>query len=207
MVTTTEFVPTQLSPKKMKQIGSTATATVAFGSSVGSTNGWGVGGFLNTLTSELSTVRIPFKSGTDGKMVILADYICANSTAYFACCAVRVPPNSTFNDYAYPGPAWRAPKQGIGTSTAETAWYMIRSTLALYATSTASIGNTYAIGPIESAQFGMAFLTASSNNIDQGQPFIECMFGLSSVASTGTWAAMSTNTILGVISIAAFELP
>ena len=207
MVTTTEFVPTQLSPFKLKQVGSTATVTAAFGSSVGSTNGWGNGGWLNTMSSELSTVRIPFKSGADGKMIILADFICAQSTAYFPCLAIRIPPLSTYGDLNYPPTAWRAPAQGMGTSTAETAWFMCRSTLALYATSTNSIGNSYALGPIESGTFGMKFYSASSNNIDQGQSFLEIMPGLSSVASTGTWAAMSTNPILGNISIAAFELP
>jgi hypothetical protein len=136
-------------------------------------------------------------SKPDGKMVIFGQIDGCETAGYIAF-AVRNPPTSD-------GIAWRAPT-AIGTSTAETGWQLFRSTAALVGSSGRE---TFVAGPFESARYGHLCAT-STNYIDVNSRYLEFQVLLSTVASTGTWVAASTNAFssrAAGFSIIAFEVP
>ena len=187
--TTTEFDPIILN-------GGVKAFSTAVTPSTGMQSTQGPPGWIS-LTTAGDVVRIPFNK-PDGKMCIEAVYwnACTGSTAVYAALALRNPPSTD-------KVAWRAPGTGIGTSTAESGWQMVRSTGVMLATSTQC--QTFVFGPFESARYGHV-MAASSNGIDAKQPFLEVMFGYST-AATGTWAQLATNAPVGGYYVKAVELP
>ena len=148
------------------------------------------------LSTGTDVVRFPFNQ-PNGKMIILGEWSgSVITTACYPGILLRKPESSD-------GLAWRSPADA-GTSTAESGWERIYSTAAiLCATSQAY---TVAYGPFESAKYGNVFLSASSNGINIGQPYLEVMFQLSSVGSTDTLVNTTTlNMVVG--NVMAFELP
>jgi hypothetical protein len=194
--TTTEMDPVLLYKETFKALGGPVV-----NSSIGyaSTNAaaFDFPGAVN-LTTAADVIRFPYNR-TDGKMVLIANVNMGGSTvAWYPALAVRYPETSD-------GMAWMS-KVHAGTSTAETGWKMIYSTVA---TDGSSGRYSYVIGPFESAKWGNVFFDSSSNGIDKGQPFIECMFLLSSVAA-GTMVKATTNegsTAATHKSIFAVEVP
>jgi hypothetical protein len=188
--TTTEFDPMLLARDSCLPF-STAIVT-----STGMNSTQGPPGCIS-LTTAGDVVRIPFNR-PDGRMLIEASYwnTCTGSTAVYAAMALRNPPSTDKL-------AWRAPGTGIGTSTAESGWSMVRSTARILATSTGM--QTFVFGPFETARYGHV-MAASSNGIDAKQPFLEVMFGYSTAAA-GTWAALATNAPAGGYYVKAMELP
>jgi hypothetical protein len=127
-------------------------------------------------------------------MVIVATYL-ENSTIGYPAIHLRNPP-STDNV------AWRAPGTGIGTSTAASGWKTIESTSSVELTTAQMAICTF--GPFESARYGHV-MAASSNGIDAKQPFLECVFDLST--ATGSDFLDSTGVHFAACNIQAFELP
>ncbi|MFA5347766.1 MAG: hypothetical protein WC294_06485 [Methanoregula sp.] len=145
------------------------------------------------LSTAGDVVRIPFNR-PDGKMVIVATYL-ENSTIGYPAIHLRNPPSTD-------RVAWRAPGTGIGTSTAASGWKTIESTSSVELT-TAQIAMV-TFGPFESARYGHV-MAASSNGIDAKQPFLECVFDLST--ATGSDFLDSTGVHFAACNIQAFELP
>lgn len=193
--TTTEMDPVLLYRDTLKALGGPVV-----NSSIGyvSTNAaaFDIPGAVN-LTTANDVIRLPFNRA-DGKMAIIAQFNIGGSTvAWYPALALRLPPSTDKR-------AWRT-THAVGTSTAETGWVMIRSTVA---TDGSSGRYTYVAGPFESAKYGHCF-SASSAGIDAGQMFLECSLLASSVAA-GTYVKATTNecsTAATQKSLLAIELP
>jgi hypothetical protein len=193
--TTTEMDPVLLYRDRLVALGGpTVNSSIGFAST--NAAAFGIPGAVN-LTTANDVVRFPFNR-PGGKMALIAQVNIGGSTvAWYPALALRYPP-STDNM------AWQT-KHAIGTSTAETGWKMVYSTVA---TDGSSGRYTYVAGPFESAMWGHV-LAASSNGIDAMQPFLECSLVLSSIAA-GTYVKATTNecsTASVQKSILAIELP
>jgi hypothetical protein len=190
--TTTEFTPIQLY-KDSAKVANASTACL----STGMYSTQGLPGAIS-LTTCGDVVRIPFER-SDGLMAIeMAMYGVTASTAVYPAIALRIPPSTDKRKF-------QGPITGIGTSTAETGWAVVQSTAVMSGSST--IVQTYVFGPFESAEYGHTMGGTSTNSIDAGQMFLECMFGHTTKAA-GTWLSLSTNNTLGgSMNIRAFELP
>jgi len=191
--TTTGMKAIQLAKDTIK-----ITSTNTLNSTVESTNAVArilPGGIYTSTANDVFQIQF---SKPDGKMVIYGQ-IDGCETAYYPVIALRNPPSSD-------GIAWRAPAKGIGTSTANSGWEMIRSTSALAGSSGRE---TFVAGPFESARYGHLCAT-STNYLDKGAVYLEFSILGSTVASTGTWAAATTNVLssrAANISLIAFEVP
>jgi hypothetical protein len=157
-----------------------------------------------TLTTGTDVVRFPYGSA-NGKMVLYAEYVSLGTTvATYPAIALRIPPTT---DYY----AWQSGGRSIGTSSEETGWKLLTSTLGVTAASSNSTV-TGVFGPFDPAKYGHV-MSASSNGINAGQPYLECMFNLSTVAGApGTYQSTKTflsSTTLEYVrcNVTAFELP
>jgi len=201
--TTTYFIPI-LAKVTQSGVGSAIPgSTTAVTGSTLQRDGAGAGTGV-TLTTGTDVVRIPYGSA-NGKMLVYAEYVSLGTTvATYPSIALRIPPTT---DYF----AWQSGGRNVGTSTAETGWKLITSTISITAASSNSTV-TGVFGPFDSARYGH-IMPSSSNGINAGQPYLECMINLSTVAGASL-TYLSTKTVMSSTdleyvrcNVTAFELP
>jgi len=160
-------------------------------STSGTANAMGIPGAIRS-TIVGDTFRFPIRYD-NSKMLfyIIADAM-ASSSQYMTIALHKpskslTPTTTNVNEYS---PAWGVAYEG-GASSDNTGWAVYRSTSKMQVLT--SECEAFVAGPFESNKFALNFGPTSTAGIDKGQNYFECMFGLSSVASTGTWTNLTTN--------------